>query len=186
MDINTSYDKQSGQLTIRSGAGDGQAKSAGTTTATSVAKSSTTGSTSTQNLDLDSAYISPVLQAKLQTEALQTQFTKTLAAKFEELDIDVSSPVTLTQGADGKVTVSGDHADKEAIEQLFADTPALTEAFSALSEKSSSLASMTSSQSASLVRTNGYAAYLKQIQSTASTGSFFYTYMDGAASTYFG
>ena len=185
MDINTSYDKLNGQLTIRSGLSDGQAKTAGTTTATS-AKSSTTGQSATQNLNLDSAFISPVLQAKLQTEALQTQLTKTLAAKFEELDIDVSRPITLTQGADGKVTVSGDHPDKAAIEKLFTDVPTLTEAFTALSKTSSDLASMTSSQSASLVRTNGYAAYLKQIQSSASSGSFFYSYMDGAASTYFG
>ncbi|EKO38234.1 MAG: hypothetical protein B193_3071 [Solidesulfovibrio magneticus str. Maddingley MBC34] len=184
MDINTSYDKHSGLLTIRSGLNDGQAKTAGTTTATS-AKTSTTGQSATQNLNLDSAYISPVLQAKLQTEALQTQFTKTLAAKFEELGIDVSRPITLTQGADGKVTVAGDHPDKEAIEKLFTDVPTLSEAFTALSKTSSDLAAMTSNQSASLVRTNGYAAYLKQIQSTASSGDFFYSYMDGAASTYF-
>jgi hypothetical protein len=183
MDITTLFDKQNQQLTVRSGLSESQGKSATTSTATSAAGASTA---STQNLDLDSAYISPLLQTKLQAEALQSQFTKTLAAKLEERGIDVSQPVTLTQGADGKVTVAGEHPDKEAIEKLFTDTPALGEAFALLAEKNTTLASMTTRQSASLVRTNGYSAYLKQMASTASSGDFFYSYMNGASSTYFG
>ena len=179
MDITTLYDKTSQQMTVRSGTDTSSKGSNSHTTAASTASGTTSG------LSLDSAYISPALQAKARTEALQTQFTKTLAAKFEEQGIDVSQPVTLTRTTDGIVTVAGEHPDKEAIEQLFADVPALTEAFNALADSSTQAASMTASQSASLVRANGYAAYLTQMSSTASTSDFYYSYMEGASTTYF-
>lgn len=178
MDITTIYDKTSQQMTVRSGT---DTSSKGSNSRTTVA-STATGTSSSQSVD--SAYISPALQTKAQNEALQTQFTKTLAAKFDELGIDVSQPITLTRTSDGTVTVAGDHPDKDAIEKLFTDVPALTEAFNALADNSTKLASMTASQSASLVRANGYAAYLTQINSTASTSDFYYSYMDGTAATY--
>jgi hypothetical protein len=179
MDITTTYDSLSQQLTVRSGTDTAPKSTASRTTVSSTATGTASGTS------LDSASLSPLLQTRAENAALQTQFTKTLAAKFEELGIDTSQAVTLTRSSDGTVTVSGDHPDKAAIEQLFTDVPALTEAFNALAENSTTLASMTTRQSASLVRSNGYAAYLQQLGSTASTGDFFYSYMDGASATYF-
>lgn len=186
MDITSSYDTLGQQLRIKAGTSDVDQKS-GSSTTTTTSSSAKTSSLANQVLEKgDSAFLSPMLQTRAENEALQSQLTKTLAAKFEELGIDVSQAVTLTRDADGAVTVSGDHPDKAAIEKLFTDVPALTEAFTALAENTTTLKSMTSRQSSSMVRANGYAAYLQQMGSSATTGDFFMSYMNGAAATYFG
>lgn len=187
MDISTTYDSLKKQLNISSGSSDTASKGAnGTTTTVSSSASKDASSALNQLSSLgDTTYLSPILQTKLENEALQTQLTKTLAAKFTDLGIDTSQAITLTSDADGTVKVSGDHPDKAKIEKLFADTPALTEAFNALAEGSATLKSMTARQSASLVRANGYAAYLTQMGSDASSGDFFYSYMNGVSSTSF-
>ena len=187
MDISTTYDSLKHQMAINSGTADTSSKGSGATSTT--VSSSSDGAAAALSKKLsnlgDTTYISPILQTKLQNEALQTQLTKTLAAKFGELGIDTSKPITLTSDADGMVKVSGDHPDKAKIEKLFADTPALTEAFNALAKNSASLQSMTARQSASLVRSNGYAAYLTQLNSSVSSGDFFLSYMGGVSSASF-
>ncbi|MHC1791588.1 hypothetical protein [Solidesulfovibrio sp.] len=185
MDITSSYDTLGQQLRLKAGTSDAEQKSGSSTTTTTA--SAKTSSWANQVLEKgDSAFLSPILQTRAENEALQSQLTKTLAAKFEELGIDVSQSVTLTRDADGAVKVSGDHPDKDAIEQLFTDVPALTEAFAALAENTTTLKSMTSRQASSMVRANGYAAYLQQMGSSATTGDFFMSYMNGAAVTSFG
>ena len=186
MDINTTYDSLKQQLTINSGTSDTASKGGANTSTVSSSGSSNAAALSKQVSDLgDTTYISPILQTKLQNEALQTQLTKTLSSKFEELGIDTSQTITLTSGADGTVKVSGDHPDKEAIEKLFVDTPVLTEAFNSLAKNSASLKSMSTQQAASLVRAKGYSAYLTQLYNTASSSDFYLSYMNGMSSTSF-
>ena len=188
MDINTTYDSLKHQLTINSGLADTSSKGSGANSSTVSSSSSNKAAALSEKVSNlgDTTYLSPILQTKLQNEALQTQLTKTLSAKFEELGIDTSKAITLTSGADGTVQVSGDHPDKEAIEKLFADTPVLTQAFNSLAKNSATLQSMTARQSASLVRTKGYSAYLTQLNSTSSSSDDFYlNYMNGMTSTSF-
>lgn len=187
MDITTTYDSLKQQLKIKSGTSDTGSKGSGATSSTVSSSSADNGkSLANQLANLgDSTYLSPILQTKAQNEALQNQLTKTLAAKFEDLGIDASQAVTLTRDADGTVRVAGEHPDKDAIEKLFADTPALTEAFNALADNSATLKTMTSRQASSLVRANGYAAYLQQMGSDASTGDFYMSYMNGLTATSF-
>ncbi|MYL84610.1 hypothetical protein GTA51_15930 [Desulfovibrio aerotolerans] len=187
MDINTTYDSLKQQLTINSGTSDTASKGSGANTSTVSSSASSKATTLSKQLSSlgDTTYLSPILQTKVQNEALQTQLTKTLSSKFEELGIDTSQTITLTSDADGTVKVSGDHPDKEAIEKLFVDTPVLTEAFHSLAENSATLKSMTTRQAASLVRAKGYSAYLTQINSTASSSDFYLSYMNGMSSTSF-
>jgi hypothetical protein len=193
MSINTTYDSQSELLRINSGnAGKTSGASANSTTTTANSESSTTDtdSASWSSLalalsDSDSEYISPILKLKSQNETLQTQLTKTLAAKFEDLGVDTSQTITLGRDADGNVVVQGDNADKDKIEQLFADTPALTEAFNTLADNSTTLKNMNSSQSASLVRTNGYAAYLNQLTNDSSSDDYLLSMLGDSSTSYF-
>ena len=186
MDINTTYDSLKQQLTINSGTSDTASKGGANTSTVSSSGSSNAATLSKQVSNLgDTTYLSPILQTKVQNEALQTQLTKTLASKFEELGIDTSQPITLTSDADGTVKVSGEHPDKAAIEKLFADTPVLTEAFNSLAKNSAKLKSMSTQQAASLVRAKGYSAYLTQLNSTASSSDFYLSYMNGVSSTSF-
>lgn len=195
MDIATSYDSLTKQLSIHSGstAAFGANDASGTTT---VCDSSDAGSADTATwskvakalADNDSDFISPILKLKSQNEALQQQLTQTLASKFEEQGIDTSQTITLSQDADGKVVVTNDHPDKEKIESLFSKTSVLTEAFSALASNSASLKSLTSQQVSARVRTSGYAAYLNQLSQlsdSSSTGDFVMSLLGNASTTYF-
>lgn len=189
MQIYTSYDKTTGQLEINSGTTK-EVSSGNVTTSNS---STDTASWSKAALSLSSSstsgLISPVLQLNAENEILQQHLTSALATKFEEAGIDTSQPITLTLDDSGKVTVSGDNADADAIEQIFEDNPALTEAFTTLSTNSTLAKSYTSSQTASLVRSNGYAAYLQQLMdsdtSTTSSTNFYLSLLGGSSTTYF-
>jgi len=191
MDINTAYDSLSQQLKISSGliSGGSGSSNSGTTTSDS-SSSSTSDSTSWSQLalsltDTQSQYLSPILAYKAQNEALQEQLTKTLAAKLEELDIDASETITLGRDAEGNIVVEGDNINKKALEKLFRDTPVLTEAFNTLADNSTMLRTMTSQQAGSLVRTNGYSAYLQQLNSSTTSSSFYMSMLNGVSSTYF-
>ena len=192
MDITTSYDSLTQLLNITSGATAKTAsQSASSTTSTCDTSGSDTDSATWTSVALalsesDSEYVSPILKYKSQNEALQQQLTSTLASKFEELGIDTSQPITLSLDADGKVTVTNDHPDKEAIEDLFADTDVLTQAFTTLADNSATLNSMTRQQANALVRSNGYAAYLNQLTSDSSSEDFYMSFLGDAATTYFG
>ncbi len=191
MDISTSYDSLSQLLKVTSGGASGASGSQGSTS--TVADSGTSGDTDKASWSsvakalagTDSEFVSPILKYKSQNQALQQQLTKTLAAKFEELGIDTSQAITLGRNADGAVTVQNDHPDKEKIDQLFADTPVLTEAFNTLAENSATLKSMTSRQANAMIRTNGYAAYLNQLSSDATGSGYFLSLMGNQASAYF-
>jgi len=194
MDINTSYDNLTQLLRVSSGSA-GAASASGSST-TTVANSATSSDADTDTASwsavatslskLDSDYVSPILKYKSQNEALQQQLTKTLASKFEELGVDTSHPITLGRSADGTVTVQNDHPDKAKIEKLFADTPVLTQAFNTLADNSKTLKSMTGQQASSMIRTNGYAAYLNQLSSDSSSSDYFLSLMGNQASSYFG
>jgi hypothetical protein len=191
MSINTTYDSKTELLRVNSG----NASKTSASSTTSTANSSTdttkdTDSTSWSSLalslsDSSSEYISPILKLKAQNETLQTQLTKTLAAKFEDLGVDTSQTITLGRDADGNVVVQGNNADKAKIDKLFADTPALTEAFNTLADNSTTLRSMTSSQSASLVRTNGYAAYLNQLTGGSSSDDYLLSMLGDSSTSHF-
>lgn len=189
MDINTSYNSLTQLLNIASGS----ASAASGSSTTTVANSSTKGDTDTASWSsvakalsgLNSDYVSPILQYKAQNEALQQQLTRTLAAKFEEAHIDTSQSITLGRAADGTVTVQNDHPDKEKIEKIFKDTPVLTQAFNTLADNSATLKSMTVKQTNSMIRTNGHAAYLNQLTSSATPGDYFLSLMGDKASAYF-
>ena len=193
MDITTSYDSLTRQLQISSGSSGSTTSASGdasgsTTTCDSGSTDSDTATWSAVAKALsgsDSDYVSPILKLKSQNEALQQQLTNTRAAKFEDLGIDTSQTITLTRDADGTVTVVGDNADKDKIEKLFADTDVLTEAFNTLADNSTTLNSMTARQANSLLRTNGYAAYLNQLTSSDSDSSdFFMSLLGGVSTTY--
>lgn len=187
--IHTSYDKTTNQMQIDSGTTK-EVSSGNVTTANS---STDSADWSKAALSLSSSstsgLISPVLQLNAENEILQQHLTKALATKFEEAGIDTSKPITLTLDDDGKVIVAGDHPDKDAIEKIFTDTPALAEAFTSLSDNSTLAKSYTNSQTASLVRSNGYAAYLQQILSsdsgTNSPSNFYLSLLGGNTATYF-
>ncbi len=192
MDITTSYDSLNRQLTITQGATAGIAtgSASGNTTTSDTSSSSkadaaTWSSVAKALSQSDSDYVSPILSLKSQNEALQQQLTQTLASKFDELGIDTSKPITLKLGSDGKVKVANDHPDKEAIESLFAKTDVLTQAFTALAQNSASLQNMTASQASARLRTNGYAAYLNQLNSDVSSSDFTMSFLGGLAATSF-
>lgn len=192
MDITTSYDSLNRQLTITQGATAGIAtgSASGNTTTSDTSSSSkadaaTWSSVAKALSQSDSDYVSPILPLKSQNEALQQQLTQTLASKFDELGIDTSKPITLKLGSDGKVKVANDHPDKEAIESLFAKTDVLTQAFTALAQNSASLQNMTASQASARLRTNGYAAYLNQLNSDVSSSDFTMSFLGGLAATSF-
>jgi len=196
MDITTSYDSLTELLNITSGTTSGTSKASGkstTTTATSSDSSTDTDTTSWSSLalsltDSESEYVSPILKYKAQNETLQKQLTKTLAAKFEDLGVDTSQNITLGRDSNGNVVVKSDStsdSDKKKIEGLFADTPVLTEAFNTLADNSTTLKSMTSQQSTSLVRANGYSAYLTQLTSDSSSSDFYMSILGDASSSYF-
>ena len=194
MQIYTSYDKTTGQLQIDSGTTK-EVSSGDVTTSNSATKtSSDTTDWSSAALSLSSSstsgLISPVLQLNAENEVLQQHLTSALATKFEEAGIDTSTPITLTLDDNGKVTVAGDNADADAIEKIFEDEPALTEAFTTLADNSALAKSYTRSQTASLVRSNGYAAYLQQMESSSGTtstssGNFYLSLLGDTAATYF-
>lgn len=194
MQIYTSYDKTTGQLQIDSGTTK-EVSSGDVTTSNSTTKtSSDTTDWSSAALSLSSSstsgLISPVLQLNAENEVLQQHLTSALATKFEEAGIDTSQPITLTLDDKGKVTVAGDNADADAIEKIFTDNPALTEAFSTLSSNSTLAKSYTSTQTSSLVRSNGYAAYLNQLMngdssSSSSSSNFYLSMLGNYATTYF-
>lgn len=193
MDITTSYDNLNRQLTITQGATAGIATGAasGNTTSSDTSSSSkadaaTWSSVAKTLSQSDSDYVSPILSLKSQNEALQQQLTQTLASKFDELGIDTSQAITLKLGSDGKVTVANDHPDKDAIESLFAKTDVLTQAFTALAQNSASLQNMTASQANARLRTNGYAAYLNQLNSDVSSSDFTMSFLGDAVATTFG
>lgn len=194
MDISTSYDSLTNLLQITSQrASNASLKSSGSanvTTANSAdAKSADTAKWSTLATSLSSSnsnYLSPILELTAQNKVLQQQLTETLASKFEELGIDTSQTITLGRDSAGNVVVTNDHPDKDAIETLFADTPVLTEAFNTLADNSTTLKEMTPSSAQSLVRANGYAAYLSQLQSSASTEDFFMSFLGDYSTTHFG
>uniref|UniRef100_I2PZ59 Uncharacterized protein n=1 Tax=Desulfovibrio sp. U5L TaxID=596152 RepID=I2PZ59_9BACT len=193
MDINTSYDSLTQLLKIASGNASATTGSSGSAT-TSVANSSTKGDTDTTSWStvakalssLDSDFVSPILQYKAQNKALQQQLTQTLAAKFTDLGIDTSQTITLGRDADGTVTVQNDHPDKDKIDKLFKDTPVLAQAFNTLADNSTTLKSMTAKQTNTMIRTNGYAAYLNQLTSDTSSSDYFLSLMGQQASSYFG
>ena len=192
MDITTSYDSLTRQLSITQGATAGIAtgSASGNTTTCDTSDSSKSDAATWSSIakalsQSDSDYISPVLSLKSQNESLQQQLTQTLAGKFEELGIDTSQTITLKLGSDGKVTVANDHPDKEAIESLFAKTDVLTQAFTALAQNSASLQNMTASQASARLRTNGYAAYLNQLNSDVSSSDFTMSFLGGLAATSF-
>jgi hypothetical protein len=119
---------------------------------------------------------------------LQKQLTDTLAAKFEDLGIDTSQTITLGRDSDGNVVVKSDttsDADKAAIEKLFANTPVLTEAFNTLADNSTTLKDATSQQTASLVRTNGYSAYLNQMTSDSTSSDYALSLLGNQSTSYF-
>jgi hypothetical protein len=190
MQIYSSYDKTTGQMEINSG----------TTTEVSSGKV-TTSNSSTDTADWSEAalslsesdssgLISPVLQLNAQNEILQQHLTSALATKFAEAGIDTSQTITLSQDSDGNVVVMGDNADKDAIEQIFTDSSSLTEAFSTLASNSSLAKSYTNAQTSSLVRTNGYSAYLQQMENSTSSDSssssdFYLSMLGDYSTTYF-
>ncbi|HCR13474.1 hypothetical protein [Solidesulfovibrio sp.] len=193
MDITTSYDSLNRQLTITQGATAGIAtgSASGNTTTSDTSSSSKADAATWSRVaktlsQSDSDYVSPILSLKSQNEALQHQLTQTLASKFDELGIDTSKPITLKLGSDGKVKVANDHPDKDAIESLFAKTDVLTQAFTALAQNSASLQNMTASQASARLRTNGYAAYLNQLNSDVSSSDFTMSFLGGLAATSFG
>lgn len=180
MDITTSYDSLTNLLRITSSTGGSSSSSnnnlsSTTTTCDSGSSDSDTATWSTLAQTLsssDSDYLSPILKIRSQNETLQQQLTKTLAAKFDELGIDTTQTITLSRDSSGKVVVTNDHPDKEAIEDLFANTDVLTEAFNTLADNSTTLNSMSARQATSMVRTNGYAAYLNQLTDSDSSDFF--------------
>jgi hypothetical protein len=191
MQIYTSYDKTTGKLNIDSGTTT-EVSSGNVTTANS---STDTADWSEAALSLSesdsSGLVSPVLQLNAENEILQQHLTSALATKFDEAGIDTSQTITLTRDADGNVVVAGDNADKDAIEQIFADEPSLTEAFNTLADNSALAKSYTKSQTTSLVRTNGYSAYLQQLQDSSSStdgtsaSQFYLSLLSDYSTTYF-
>lgn len=191
MQIYTSYSNKTQELTI--GSGTTTERSSGTvTTANSGADTAEWSSTALSMADSDSSgLISPVLQLNAENEILQQHLTSALATKLSEAGIDVSQPITLTRDSDGNVQVVGDNDNKDAIEQIFADSSTLTEAFNTLADNSTLAKSYSSSETASLVRTNGYSAYLQQLSDASSTSSdsstsnFFLSMLGNDSATYF-
>lgn len=190
MQINTSFDTKTEQLKIHSGT-TAESSSGTTTTANS---SSDTAEWSSAALSLSesdsSGLVSPVLRLNAENEILQQHLTSALATKLAEAGISVDQPITLTRDADGTVKVVGDCADKEAIEKIFADEPSLTEAFNTLADNSELARSYTKRQTTSLVRANGYAAYLDQLtgssgSSDTSSSEFYLSMLRGDSATYF-
>jgi hypothetical protein len=190
MQINTSFDSKTELLKITAGT-TSESSSSTTTTANS---GSDTAEWSTAALSLSqsdsSGLVSPILQLKAENEILQQHLTSALATKLAEAGISVDQTITLTRDDDGTVQVVGDCADKEAIEKIFADEPSLTEAFNTLADNSELARSYTKSQTSSLVRTNGYAAYLDQLSSSSSSSDtsssdFYYSLLNGDSATYF-
>ena len=187
--INSAFDTKSTLLTINSGTAN-ESTSGTVTTANS---NSDTAEWSTAALSLtesdSSGLISPVLELKAQNEILQKHLTSALATKLEEAGIDVSQSITLTRDADGTVTVVGDCEDKDAIEAIFAEESSLTEAFNTLADNSELARSYTKTQTSSLVRANGYSAYLDQLSNATSdsesSSSFYLSLLDGDSATYF-
>ena len=181
MDITTSYDSLTQQLKISSGLVGGNSGSS-TSTSSSSANGSDSSATSSDSTswsklalsltDSQSQYLSPILAYKAQNQALQDQLTKTLAAKFDELKIDTSDTIILKRDAEGNIVVDGDSPNKDVIEKLFRDTPVLTQAFNTLADNSTMLKTMTSQQAGALMRTNGYSAYLQQLNSDSTANSF--------------
>lgn len=188
MDIYTSYDTTTQQMQI--GSGSTSKKTSGSvTTANSGEDTADWSSAALSMSDSDSSgLISPALQLNAKNEILQQHLTSALATKFAEAGIDVSQPITLTRDSDGNVTVVGDNPDKDAIEQIFADSPALAEAFNTLADNSSLAKSYTGSQTASLVRANGYSAYLQQLTDSSgsdASSSFYLSLLGSDSTTYF-
>ena len=181
MDITTSYDSLTQQLKISSGLVGGNSGSS-TSSSSANANGSDSSSTSSDSTswsklalsltDSQSQYLSPILAYKAQNQALQDQLTKTLAAKFDELKIDTSDTIILKRDAEGNIVVDGDSPNKDVIEKLFRDTPVLTQAFNTLADNSTMLKTMTSQQAGALMRTNGYSAYLQQLNSDSTANSF--------------
>jgi len=117
---------------------------------------------------------------------LQEHFLGALNAKLEEAGIDTSQRITLARDADGKVIVANDHPDKEEIEQLFEDTPVLTQAFNSLAEQSELARKIKGTASVTFARLGGLSAYMDSISSNANENeSFFLSLAQGAASSYF-
>lgn len=190
MQIYTSYDKTTGDMEIQSGTTT-EVSTGNVTTANSATDTTDWSKAGLSLAESDtSGLISPVLQLNAQNDILQQHLTSALATKFEEAGIDTSTPITLTLDDNGKVTVTGDNADADAIEKIFEDEPALTEAFTTLADNSALAKSYTRSQTASLVRSNGYAAYLQQMESSSGTtstssGNFYLSLLGDTAATYF-
>ncbi len=187
MQINTSFDTKTELLKIN--AGTTTESSSSTTNTTTANSGSDTAALSLSQSD-SSGLVSTVLQLKAENEILQQHLTSALATKLAEAGISVDQTITLTRDDDGTVQVVGDCADKEAIEKIFADESSLTEAFNSLADNSELARSYTKSQTSSLVRTNGYAAYLDQFSSSSgssdtSSSDFYYSLLNGDSATYF-
>ncbi len=192
MDINTSYDSLTQQLKISSGLVGGNSGSSGSSSSSSNSSDSSASSDSTSwsklalsLTDTQKQYLSPILSYKAQNQALQDQLTKTLAAKFDELKIDTTDTITLKRDIEGNIVVDGDNPNKDAIEKLFRDTPVLTQAYNTLADNSTMLKTMTSQQAGALMRTNGYSAYLQQLNSDSTSNSFNFSMLGGVSSIFF-
>jgi len=192
MQINTSFNTKTELLNINSGT-TSESSSGTVTTANSDSDTAEWSSAALSLSESDSSgLISPTLQLNAENEILQKHLTSALATKLTEAGISVDQTITLTRDSDGNVQVVGDCADKAAIEKIFTDTPALTEAFNTLADNSETVKSYTASQTSSLIRANGYSAYLQQLSTTSSSSSssssddFFMSILGDAATTYFG
>jgi len=188
MDIYTSYDTTTQQMQISSGST--TKKTSGTVTTANSGEDTADWSSAALSMSdsSSSGLISPTLQLNAKNEILQQHLTSALATKFAKAGIDVSQPITLTRDSDGNVTVVGDNDDKDAIEQIFADSSTLTEAFNTLADNCTLAKSYTSNQTASLVRANGYSAYLQQLTDSSSSDSssnFFLSMLGKDSATYF-
>lgn len=67
---------------------------------------------------------------------LQEGFIDTLYSALSKENVDLTQKMTLRLGKENSLSVAGEHPDKERVDTLLAETPALSEAFSEIASQS--------------------------------------------------
>ncbi|CAK7014774.1 MAG: hypothetical protein DELT_02211 [Desulfovibrio sp.] len=76
-------------------------------------------------------------------DRLQEGFIETLYTALSQENIDLNQKMTLRLDGNGALTVAGDHAEKEQVERILSENPALSTAFSEIASQSEVLRDIT-------------------------------------------
>lgn len=104
-------------------------------------------------------------------EKLQDGFIETLYTVLSEENIDLNEKMTLRLDAADTLTVAGDHPDKERVESILANNPALSTAFGEIASQSEVLRDIANLNKV-MTRQTGIAAYSHEKASSPTSAVY--------------